>query len=135
MYGLPQVGKLANDQLQQFLLPHGYHPCPFTPGLWQHDNQDIQFTLVMDDFAVRYTNWDDANHLLAALRAHYQVTKDWDATQYCSLTLAWDYDNHTIDISMPGYIECALLCFHHPHPKCPEHAPHAWQCPAYGAKV
>jgi len=45
MYGLPQVGKLANNQLQQFLLPHGYHPCPFTPGLWQHDTRDIWFTL------------------------------------------------------------------------------------------
>jgi len=73
-----------------------------------------------------YTNQDDANHLLTALHAHYQVTKDWDATRYCSLTLAWDYDNHTINISMPGYIECALLCFHHLHPKHCEHAPHAW---------
>jgi len=36
---------------------------------------------------------------------------------------------------MPGYIKCALLCFHHPYPKHPKHAPHTWQCPSYGAKV
>jgi len=24
MYGLPQAGQLANDQLQTFLAPHGY---------------------------------------------------------------------------------------------------------------
>jgi len=37
MYGLPQAGKIANAQLQAFLAPHGYHPCPITPGLWTHD--------------------------------------------------------------------------------------------------
>ncbi len=36
---------------------------------------------------------------------------------------------------MPGYIEWALLRFQHPYPKCPEHAPHAWQCPTYGTKI
>jgi len=135
MYGLPQAGKLANDQLQQFLLPHGYHPCPFTPGLWQHATCDICFTLVVDDFSIHYTNQDDAFHLLTALKAHYQVTEDWDATQYCGLTLQWDYDYHTMGISMPCYIECALLQFHHPHPKQPEHALHTWQHPIYGTKV
>jgi len=34
MYGLPQARRLANEHLQRLLLPHGYHPCPFTPGLW-----------------------------------------------------------------------------------------------------
>ncbi len=135
MYGLPQAGKIANDQLQKFLLPHGYQPCPFTPGLWRHATCDIRFTLVVDDFAVRYTKWDDVTHLLDALRAHYQVTKDWDAARYCGLTLEWDYARRTIDISMPGYIEHALLRFCHPHPKHPKHLPHAWQHPIYGATV
>jgi len=126
MYGLPQAGKLANDQLQQFLLP---------PGLWQHNTCNICFTLVVDDFAVQYTNQANATHLMDALCTHYQVTKDWDATCYCGLTLHWDYDQCHVDISMPGYIEHTLLRFCHPHPSCPEHAPHAWQCPTYGTKV
>jgi len=111
MYGLPQAGKLANVQLQQFLAPHGYHPCPFTPGLWTHDMRDIRFTLVVDDFAVRYTNRADIDHFLMALKLHYQVTEDWDASRYCGLTLTWDYTNRTVDLAMPGYIDRALKRF------------------------
>ena len=117
MYGLPQASKIANDQLQQFLLPHGYQPCLFTPGLWQHTTHDICFTLVVDDFAMRYTNKANALHLLVTLKDHYQVTEDLEATRYCGLTLQWDYANRTVDISMPGYIERALLQIRHPHPK------------------
>jgi len=36
---------------------------------------------------------------------------------------------------MPNYIECALKQFQHPHPKCPEHAPHAWTKPTHGAAM
>jgi len=46
MYRLPQARKIANAQLQAFLAPHGYHPCPITPGLWTHDTRPIRFTLV-----------------------------------------------------------------------------------------
>ena len=38
MYGLPQAGKLAHDQLKAHLAKYGYHPCRLTPGLWKHDN-------------------------------------------------------------------------------------------------
>ena len=31
MYRRPQARKIANDQLQAFLAPHGYQPCPITP--------------------------------------------------------------------------------------------------------
>ena len=52
MYGLPQAGKLANDQLIAALAPYGYHPVANTPGLWRHDTRDIVFSLVVDDFGV-----------------------------------------------------------------------------------
>jgi hypothetical protein len=55
MYGLPQAAIIANQQLQEKLEPHGSHPVPITPGLWKHDTQDIAFTLVVDDFGIRYT--------------------------------------------------------------------------------
>ena len=35
MYGLPQVGILANLQRRQNLKPHGYFSCKHTPGLWK----------------------------------------------------------------------------------------------------
>jgi len=135
MYGLPQAGQLANLQLQAFLKPHGYHPCPITHGLWTHDTWSIQFTLVVDDFAIQYTDKADANHLMSALREHYQVTEDWTATWYCGITLAWDYTARTVNLSMPGYSERALKRVQHPDPQRPEHSPHAWQRPTYGTKT
>jgi hypothetical protein len=59
MYRLPQAGRLANEQLREFLEPYGYLPCPITPGLWKDTNSDLMFTLVVDDFGVRYTNRQD----------------------------------------------------------------------------
>ncbi len=37
-----------------------------------HETCPIQFTLVVDDFAIRYTDKKDADHLMSALRDHYQ---------------------------------------------------------------
>ena len=54
MYGLPQAGILANQQLRQNLKPHSYVPCKHTPSLWKHVWRPIKFTLVVDDFAIMY---------------------------------------------------------------------------------
>jgi len=68
-------------------LHHGYHPCPIIPGLWAHTSCNIHFTLVVNNFAIRYTEWDNADHLLTALKEHYQVTEDWEASWYCRLSI------------------------------------------------
>ena len=135
MYGLPQAGRLANDQLIKFLSPHGYAPCPLTPGLWRHHMRDIVFSLVVDDFGIRYTDRADADHLISTLRQHYAVSLNWTGSRYCGLSLQWDYVNRTCDMSMPGYIERALQRFQHTPSRSPEHSPHPWQRPNYGAKV
>ena len=135
MYGLPQAGRLANDQLVAFLKEHGYAPCPLTHGLWRHTTRDIVFSLVVDDFGVRYTKQADADHLIATLKANYDLSIDWTGSRYCGLTLKWDYLNRTCDISMPGYIERALSRFQHKPHRSPEHSPHPWQRPNYGAKT
>ena len=54
IYGLPQAGRMANEQLKRFLAPHGYYEVTHTPGLWKHKTRPIQFTLVVDDFGVKY---------------------------------------------------------------------------------
>ena len=43
MYGLPQAGILAEQQLTHFLGSYGYSPVPHTPGLWHHQWQPITF--------------------------------------------------------------------------------------------
>jgi len=103
MYGLPEAGRLANDRLTKFLAPFGYAPVPITPGLWQHKTQNIAFTLVVDDFGVKYSDQRDAEHLMATLSQQYTASQDWEGTQYLGLTLEWDYENHTCDILMPVY--------------------------------
>jgi hypothetical protein len=133
MYGLPQAGRIANDRLTNFLEPHGYAPVPLTPGLWKHNASDLVFSLVVDDFGIMFTNKADANHLINVLKELYIVSEDWTGNRYGGLTIDWDYANHTVDISIPGYIERALQRFRHPPPTRPQHAPHAWQKPTYGA--
>jgi hypothetical protein len=134
MYGLPQAGRIANDCLTKFLVPHGYSPVPITPGLWKHDTSDLIFSLVVDDFGIMFTNKADANYLINTLKELFIVSKDWAGNQYSGLTIDGVYVNHFVDISsIPGYIERVLQRFHHPVPTRPQHAPHAWQKPTYGA--
>jgi hypothetical protein len=54
MYGLKQAGILANQLLQTRLAPFGYYPACHNPGLWLHNTRPISFTLIVDDFAVKY---------------------------------------------------------------------------------
>jgi hypothetical protein len=67
MYGLKQAGLLANQLLQTRLAPFGYYPARHTPGLWLHKTRPISFTLVVDDFAVKYVGKQHAEHLRNAL--------------------------------------------------------------------
>jgi hypothetical protein len=54
MYGLPQAGRLSQIRLIEHLARHGYHQCPNTPCLFRHRTRDTTFSLVVDDFGVRY---------------------------------------------------------------------------------
>jgi hypothetical protein len=129
----PRLGASLYDQLVNHLAPHGYRPVPRTPGLWKHDTGPVTFCLVVDDFGVKYVRKQHADHLLNAISTKYKLTSDWTGALYCGLTLRWDYNNGTVDLSMPGYIERALHKFQHPKPYRAEHAPHAWNEPVYGS--
>jgi hypothetical protein len=133
MYGLPQAGILAYNQLVTHLAQYGYAPCTHTPGLWTHKTRDITFYLVVDDFGIKYTNRCDTEHLLTALQALNVVTTDWTGSLYLTMTIDWDYHNHTVDISMPGYFTKALDRFQHNACGRAPHYPHAWTKPQYGS--
>jgi hypothetical protein len=47
----------------------------------------------------------------------------------------WDYKNHQVHLSMPKYVEHALVQFNHPVPPKPQHQPHQHTIPMYGATV
>ena len=63
------------------------------------------------------------------------VSVDWEGGLFCGIKLEWDYQNRTVDLSMPGYITKLLQHFLHPIPKKPENRPHYHVQPQYGTKV
>ena len=67
MYGLPQAGIIANNLLTKRLEPHGYYQCRHTPGLWKHKWRPIMFSLVVDDFGIKYVGRQHAEHLIWAI--------------------------------------------------------------------
>ena len=76
MYGLPQAGILAQKLLEKRLNAAGYHQSQYTPGLWTHEWRSICFTLVVDDFGVKYVGEEHAQHLLDVVKQYYKVTDD-----------------------------------------------------------
>jgi hypothetical protein len=98
MWGLPQAGILANKRLRRKLAPFGYSECVETLGLWKHETRPLTFTLIVDDFEVKYESKDDVDHLIASIKSTYKVTEDWTGNLYCSISLDWDYINQTVAI-------------------------------------
>ena len=78
MYG----AKFANDKLKLHLAKFGYEPAPITPGLWRHQTSPLQFSLVVDDFGIKYERQEDTTHLLNALKKIYKISEDWDGKLY-----------------------------------------------------
>jgi hypothetical protein len=107
MYGLPQAGLLANKLLEICLNKHGYRQSKLVPGLWKHNTRPIQFTLVVDDFGIKYVGKEHAQHLKNALEEHYKLTCNWTGKQYIKITLDWDYNKRHVHLSMPNYVQKA----------------------------
>ncbi len=68
MYGLPQAGIIAQELLAKRLKEHGYSQSKTTPGLWTHEWQPITFSLVVDNFGVKYIGKEHAQHLLQMVK-------------------------------------------------------------------
>ena len=83
----PQAGRIAHDALVKHLEPYGCHPSSKTPGLWKHNMRPIKFTLVVDDFGVKYLGKEHSLHLKVALEEKYKVTTDWEGKLYIGIAL------------------------------------------------
>ncbi len=135
MYGLPQAGILAQNLLEKCLNKHRYFQNKAVPGLWTHDSRLISFTLVIDDFGIKYVQKEHALHLLNILKEHYEIAVDWTGNKFIGLTIDWDYPSQKVHISMLGYIKKALTCFGHERPKRKQNSPHKHVAPIYGARA
>ena len=67
MPGLKQAGKLAYERLMKHLTQAGYEQSKFVPSLWRHITKPISFTLVVDDFGVKYVGKTNVQHLIDTL--------------------------------------------------------------------
>jgi hypothetical protein len=133
VWGLPQAGILANKLLHKRLLPHGYYECANTPGQWKHVSWPILFTLVVDDFGVKYVGIEHATHLINSIKESYDIVEDWNGDLYCGIALDWNHKTRTVDISMPGYIKKLLATYKHRMPDRPQHCPYTPSPKQYGA--
>ena len=111
MYGLPQTGKFSNDKLKLHLSNFGYEPAPINPGLWGHQMCPLQFSLVVNDFGVKYERQEDITHLLDSLKTIYKISEDWNVNLYCGFNLNWYYYKQEVLISMPSYVTESLHKF------------------------
>ena len=107
MYGLP------HDALVKHLEPYVCHPLIKTPLLCTHNSWPINFTLVVDNFGVKYLVKYHALHLKSALEDKYKVTIDWEGTLYIGIALKWNYEKGTVQISITGYVRASIHSFQH----------------------
>ena len=67
MYGLPQAAYLSNKHLVEHLATQGYIQDPNVPCLFAHLSNGVAFTLIVDDFGVKYSSSDSFNHLVSSI--------------------------------------------------------------------
>ncbi len=129
------MGILANKCLRRKLAPFGYFEHVNTPGLWYHTSRPISFTLVVDDFGVKYVDKAGDDHLVASIKSTYTLTEDWTGNLYCRIQLDWDYENRTVDISMPGYIAKKLQEYKHIKSNKVQHCPYSPDPKQFGSEA
>ena len=132
IYGLKQAGKLAQDRLIEHLAKHGYHQMEHTPCAFYHETRSTTFTLVVDDFGIKYQGNDDALHLISTLEKQYKIKVDMDGSMYLGITIALDKPNRKVTLSMPGYVEKALKRFNITKASRDTHSPAIYTTPVYG---
>jgi hypothetical protein len=113
----------------------GYSQSKIIPGLWTHETRQTCFTLVFDNFAIKLTKMEDAEHLIEALKQDYTITINWGATKYIGLTIVWDYDKGQVHVHMPGYLNKVFLKFKYVAPSKKQNSPHPHTIPQYGVKT
>ena len=77
MYGLPQSGILSQTLLETHPNAHGYQQSNITPGMWTHEWRPVYFTLVVDDFGLKYVGKEHADHLIKCIQENYDITEYW----------------------------------------------------------
>ena len=73
---------------------------------------------------MKYIDKNNIEHLMSILKQDFTIDTDWEGMGYLRLTLDWDYTKRKVHLSMPGYIENALIHFGHEPPDKPQMQPY-----------
>jgi hypothetical protein len=78
MYGLPQAGLLSQQRLVTHLEHHGYIQHKNVDCMFHHPERGTRFSLVVDDFGVKYRTEADAKHLIETTSEKlYDIKVNW----------------------------------------------------------
>ena len=67
-----------------------------------------------------YSGKEHALHLKVELKYKSKVNTDLEGQFYIGITLKWEYEKGTVQLSMTGYLCAALHSFQHEKPKRPQ---------------
>ena len=111
MYGHPVAGRIANEDLVSHLAQHGYIQDPNIPSFFENSLNKVSFTLVVDDFGVKYTGVENLQDLIRVLELRYIIKVDTSGQKYVGIRLAWDYLANTVTLDMPTTVPDAIARF------------------------
>ena len=109
LHRLEENGSIANEDIVvDHSLQFGRHEIKHTAGLFTHVTRPIQFSLVVDDFGVKWVNHADLNHLLESPRTKHTMTCDSEWKQFAEMHLQWNCDTGKVVCSMDWHVKDAL---------------------------
>ena len=106
-----------------------------TNGLFTHVLRDISFTLVINNFGIKFTIKQDCDYLIKMMREKYKFKVNYEAKQYIKIHLQWDYVKREVVCSMEGYVTKALEELEHIFPKKHFYRPSNTRPPTYRSKI
>ena len=109
IYGPPQAGLLAYEQLEKRLNAEGYSQDKLVPSLWTHSWRPVTFTIYAYDFGVKYVGEQHVHHIMTVISSHYTISSDWTGSHYLGVDLDWDYEKREVHLSSLSYMQDAHL--------------------------
>eukprot|EP00957_Ditylum_brightwellii_P056985 4318841-Ditylum_brightwellii.AAC.1 len=94
--------------------------------------QPVTFTLVVNDFGIKFVGDEHINHLIEVLKQNYTIEIDWTGSWYCGISLDWDCNKRILEINMREYIAEQIIKYVHPTLAKPQHLPFKALPPTFG---
>ena len=118
-----------NVKLNRFVPPYDLSSDNFCTHNWWL----VQFTLVVDNFGVRYVGEEHAIQLKNIIEENYTLISEWYGRQYIGTALDLDYKRRQVHLSIPKYVTKDIKKFKHKLQK-KKHQPYSSASIIYGAK-